>query len=296
MTTTAPTVERVLQADNYLGETPLWSAAEEALYWVNCENPPEVHRWRPATGARATWSMPRRVGGIALRPGGRLLVVLADGLYDFDPASAGLTPRCRSPLPEHVALHECQCDRQGRLWVGGYDHNFTPAHRDARDAAFFRLDGDRLTRVVDGISIANGLAFSPDGLRIYFADAPTRRAECADLDPASGEISNRRLFLRLQDGEGFVDGAAIDAEGAYWLAAVGSGALRRYLPDGTLDRIVALPVSNPTKCAFGGANLDVLYVTTTRLAIGPDHEANGGVYAFSPGVSGLPEPVLADAG
>jgi len=284
--------EVALQADNHLGETPLWSTVEQALYWVNCEHPPQIHRWRPDTGARDTWPMPRRVGGIALRPGGRLLVVLSDGLYDFDPVSAALTLRCQSPLPDHVSLHECQCDRQGRLWVGGYDHNFTPAHRDARDAAYFRLEGDRLTRIIDGISVANGLAFSPDGRRIYFADAPTRRVECADLDPASGDIANRRTFLQLQEGEGFVDGAAIDAEGAYWLAAVGSGALRRYRPDGALDRVVPLPVSNPTKCAFGGARLDVLYITTTRLPIGPDSEANGGLYAFAPGVRGVPEPVV----
>jgi len=284
------TVALALAADNHLGETPLWSAAEQALYWVNCENPPEVHRLNPATGAHDTWPMPRRVGGIALRPGEGLLVVLSDGLYDFEPASAGLTLRCPSPLPDHVSLHECQCDRQGRLWVGGYDHHFTPAHRDARDAAFFRLDDDRLTRVVGDISVANGLAFSPDGRRVYFADAPTRRVECADLDPASGNIANRRTFVQLQDGEGFPDGAAIDAEGAYWLAAVGSGTLRRYLPDGALDRVVPLPVSNPTKGAFGGANLDELYVTTTRLRLGPDHDANGGLYVFKPGVGGLPEP------
>ena len=285
-------VELVLAADNHLGETPLWCAAEQALYWVNCENPPGIHRFRPDTGAHDRWPMPERTGGIALAPGGRLLVVLARGIYDFDPGSNDLVLRCASPLPAHVSLHECQCDREGRLWVGGYDHHFTPTDRAHREAAWFRLDGDRLTRVIDGISVANGLAFSADGRTMYLADAPTRRVEQFELDPASGEASNRRLFFRLEEGAGFVDGACVDTEGGYWLAAVGAGTLRRYRPDGSLERIVPLPVSNPTKAAFGGPDLDVLYITTTRLQIGPDSAANGGLYAIAPGVRGLPEPVV----
>jgi L-arabinonolactonase len=129
---------------------------------------------------------------------------------------------------------------------------------------------------------------------MYFADSPTRRVECFDLDPATGELANRQTFLQLAEGEGFVDGAVVDAQGGYWLAAVGAGTLRRYLPDGALDRVVQLPVSNPTKAAFGGARLDTLYITTTRLAISPGSDANGGVYALEPGIQGLPEPLVAD--
>ena len=109
-------------------------------------------------------------------------------------------------------------------------------------------------------------------------------------------MSDRRLFTRLLDGEGFVDGAAVDAEGGYWLAAVGAASLRRYLPDGTLDRVVALPCSNPTKPTFGGPDLDVIYITSTQMKIGsldtPEAARNGGLFAFRPGVRGLAEPVL----
>ncbi len=286
--------QRVLDAGNHLGETPLWSAAERALYWINCENPPQIHRWRPADGRHSVWPMPERVGGIALRRNGNLLVVLARGIHDFDPGTGTLTPRIDSPLPAHVSLHECQCDRQGRLWVGGYDHNFTPTTRDAKDAALLRLDGDKLTVVVRDISVANGLAISPDGTRLYFADAPTRRIDRYELDPASGRLSGRNTFGALSPGEGFIDGATVDAEGGYWLANVGAAALRRYLPDGTLQRQVPLPVSNPTNLTFGGAELDTLYVTTTRLPLGANHAANGGVYALKPGIAGSPEPFVAD--
>lgn len=296
MSSAAPGTELVCAANNHLGETPLWSVAEQALYWVNCENPPQIHRFKPADKTHAVWPMPQRVGGIALAPHNRLLVVLSHGIFEFAPQSGELQERCASPLPAHVSLHECQCDRQGRLWVGSYDHQFTSTNRDARDGALFRLDGRQLTPVVSNISVANGLAFSTDGRRMYFSDAPTRLIECFDVDPASGELANRATFTRLPDGEGFVDGATVDAQGAYWLATVGAGALRRYLPDGTLERIVALPVSNPTNATFGGKDLDVLYVTTTRLALGPDSNANGGVYALKPGVPGVAEPIAQDPG
>lgn len=289
----APTrPEIAFEANNHLGETPLWSADEQVLYWVNCENQPEIHRWDPVTGVHNLWPMPQRVGGIVLKPQGHLLVILAHGVYDFDTHSSCLSLRCNSPLPEYVSLHECQSDRQGRLWVGAYDHHFTPTNRNAKEAAFFRLDGHQLTPVVTGISVANGLAFSPNGTSMYFADSATGRVECLDLDPTTGEVSGRRTFLELQRADGFVDGATVDAQGGYWLAAAGAGALRRYLPDGTLDRVIELPVSNPTKATFGGKNLDTLYVTTTRLQIGPDSAANGGLYALCPGERGLAESML----
>ncbi len=294
MTEPQAPVSIAVRANNHLGETPLWCSERQLLYWVNCENPPQVHRFSPETGAHDTWPMPIRVGGIALRPGGQLLVVLSDGVYRFDPDSKALTLHCPSPLPEHVSLHECQCDRQGRLWVGAYDHTFTPTHRDVHGAAYFRLDGNQLTRVIDRIAVANGLAFNPDGTVLYAANAPSRRVEQWDMDPASGEIGNRRTFFQLNEGEGFLDGACVDTEGGYWLAAVGSGTLRRYLPDGSLERVVPLPVSNPTKPVFGGPALDTLFVTTTQLPIGPDSEANGDVYALQPGFTGLPEAVVRD--
>ena len=287
-----PAISRVLDADNYLGEAPIWSVAEQALYWINCEQPPALHRWKPETGVRDVWPMPARVGGVVLKRDAGVVVVLADGIYEFNPADGTLSLRCRSPLPQHVKLHECQCDRQGRLWVGSYDHQFSPSRRDAKGAAFFRWDKTGLTPLIPGISVANALAFSPDGHTLYAADAPTRRVEAFDLDVATGNLSNRRPFIHLGEDQGFPDGATVDAEGGYWLAAVGAGALRRYEPDGTLDRVVSLPFSNPTKPAFGGPGLDILFVTSTKLKIGAGDPRNGGLFALRPGERGLPEPLL----
>jgi L-arabinonolactonase len=289
-----PEVTRVLDPDNYLGEAPIWSAEEQALYWINCEQPPELHRWTPTTGAHKVWPMPNRVGGVAIAGDGRLALVLADGIYHFEPASGNLSMRCRSPLPAHVKLHETQCDRQGRLWVGSFDHHFSAKNGDAAGGSFFRLSGEELIPEVPGIHVANGLAFSPDGRTLYAADAPTRLVEAFDLDPATGHLSNRRPFLNLQDGEGYPDGATIDVEGGYWLACVGAGALRRYRPDGSLDRVVSLPFSNPTKPAFGGPDLDVLFVTSTKMKFAPEGiVANGGLFWLKPGVQGIQEPLFA---
>lgn len=286
------------EADNYLGETPVWAADESALYWVNCEQPSSLHRWSPETGAHDTWPMPDRIGGLVLKESGGALIVLADGLYDFDPAAGALEKRVASPLPPHVKLHECQCDRQGRFWVGAYDHHFSPTNRDSKGGAVFRLDGDVLTPVIKDVSVSNGMAFSPDGRTMYIADAPTRRVDAYDLDPETGGLSNGREFVQLKDGEGYVDGATVDMDGYYWLAAVGAGQLRRYAPDGTLDQIVQLPCSNPTKPAFGGAELDVIYVTTTKLPIVipgvGGAELNGDLYAVRTGAKGLVDAKLAE--
>ena len=289
-------VTLALNADNYLGETPIWSAEDQSLWWVNCEQPAALHRWTPATGAQDSWPMPKRIGGFVHKAGGGLLVALADGLYDFDESDGALTLRVPSGVPEHIKLHECHCDRQGRFWIGAYDHHF-PADRTAAGGSFYRLDGDRLTPVIDGITVGNGLAFSPDGRTMYAASSPSRKVEAFDLDPATGAVANRRDFITLAaDYPGHLDGATVDAEGGYWLAFVGSGELRRYLPDGKLDRTIVMPCSNPTKPAFGGADMTTLYVTSTRMKINPaapGNDANGAIFALTPGEMGVAETLLA---
>jgi L-arabinonolactonase len=284
-------VTRVLDADNYLGETPIWSVSEQALWWVNCEQPAALHRWSPATQKHESWPMPARIGGFVPKAAGGLLVVLATGLYDFTP-DTGLTLRLATPLPEEIKLHECHCDRQGRFWVGAFDHGFLHDRNSAK-ASFYRLDGNRLTPVIDGIQVANGLAFSPDGRTMYAASSPNKKVEAFDLDPATGAVSNRRVFVTLPDGDtGHLDGATVDAAGGYWLAVVGAGELRRYTPDGAHERTVKLPFSNPTKPGFGGPDMATLYVTSTKMKINPEmpgFDANGGLFALVPGEKGIAE-------
>lgn len=286
-----PQLELAIDADNYLGESPVWAPGERALYWINCEQPAELLRWCPTSGERRSWPMPERIGGFVFKEGGGALVVLAGGIYDLDLVSGALDLRVRSTL-EHAALHECACDRQGRLWVGAIDHRVSPEHLPG-GGALYRLDGDRLIEEESGISCSNGLAFSPDGRTLYHTDAPTRIIHAWTLDPGSGGISNKREFARLGVDDGYCDGATVDAEGGYWAALVFAGKLRRYLPSGEIDLEITLPFSAPTKPIFGGDDLSTLFLTTTKM-MGADDGAGlaGGVFAFQPGVCGLPEPSL----
>ncbi len=288
---------RAVPVSNYLGETPVWSVAEQSLYWINCEKEAELHRWSPETNAHKVWPMPERIGGVALKRGGGAVVFLGSGLYDIDLASGALSLRAASPLPPHVKLHECATDRQGRLWVGAYDHDFTPENRNPQGAAYLRLDGDKFIPEITKINIANGLAFSPDGKRIYAADSPSRQIFTYDLDPASGTLSGRRDFLTMPPEVGFLDGATVDAEGGYWLSVMYGNALHRYLPDGTLDYVLNLPFSSPTKAVFGGPELDTLFITTTQMRVGkatpPGFELNGPVYALKTQFKGLEDTPMA---
>ena len=293
-----PETVRIGDGSDYLGETPVWSDAEQCLYWVNVEQPFSIHRWSVGQQIRDTWPMPKRVGGIALKERGGLIVVLADGLYDFDPARAGLSLRVASPLPSYVKLHECTTDRQGRLWVGAYDHRFSPESRQPAGGAYFRLDGDQLTPVIDKISIANGLAFSADSRVLYAADSATRSVDVYDFEPVSGAVSGQRRYLEISPNDGFLDGATVDAEGGYWLSMMYGGVVHRYRLDGTLDCVLKLPFSSPTKAVFGGEDFGTMFITTTRMRLGsttpPGFAENGPVYSCRPGFRGVADLPVRD--
>lgn len=295
--TITPDWRLAIDADTYLGETPVWSVEEQALYWVNCEQEPLLSRWDAASSARQDWPMPERIGGFVLKQGGGAIVVLARGLHDFDFASGDLTLRVPSPLPEHISLHEVQCDRDGRLWVGAINHRLRDTPQLPGGGMLFRLDGDTLVPEVDGINCANGLAFSPDGTRLYLSDSPTRKIECWTLDRETGTLSDRRLFAEIAEGDGFVDGATVDSDGAYWATLVYGAAIRRYTSDGTTAAEMSLPFANPTKVAFGGYDMRTLFITTTKMVprtgvpnLGQD--LLGGIHAAEPGVAGLPDPLF----
>lgn len=294
--TIAQDITLALDAANYLGETPVWSVAEQALYWINCEHEPMLSRWDPASGERRDWPMPERIGGFVLKEGGGAIVVLARGLHDFD--SGVLTLRVPSPLPEHISLHEVQCDRDGRLWVGAINHRLRDTPELPGGGMLFRLDGDRLVPEVEGINCANGLAFSPDGTRLYLSDSPKSIVECWALDRATGALSDRRTFATIAPGDGFVDGATVDSEGGYWATLVYGAAIRCYAPDGSIAREITLPFANPTKVAFGGPNMRTLFITTTQM-IARTGKPNfgqallGGIFSVELDVAGLPDPLFA---
>jgi sugar lactone lactonase YvrE len=295
MKTISPKLDLVVDAGNHIGETPLWLTREQVLYWVNCEEPPELHRWNPVNDEHRVWPMPRRIGGVAAKAPGGLIVALADGLYDFDPADGSLKLRVKSPLAPAHALHETGVDRQGRLWVGGYALNMEKPRESPKAAALFRLEGGQLVRMLDSITVSNGLAFSPDGRTLYHTDCMTGVLQRWDLDPVTGNIANAREFFSLPLDQGVIDGATVDSEGGYWSAFIGASKIRRYLPDGTLDLEVLLPIELPTMVTFGGPDLDTLFITTANLQHGRgvrDANWSGGLFSFKPGFKGLPTSLV----
>lgn len=289
-----PQVRRIGETEDSIGETPVWRAEENALYWVDCDGPPRLRRWRAENGEVTDWIMPSRIGGFVFKQDGGALVTLSDGLFDFDFASGALTPRVASPLGKHASLHECACDPAGRFWVGAIDHRVGPDNLHPGGASLFRLDGDRLVPVIEGISCANGLAFSPAGDALYISDSTTLRGDRYPLDPLTGELGARETFFQLGEGDGFVDGAAVDAEGAYWASLVYAGKLRRYRPDGTADVEIRLPFANPTKLAFGGSEMTTIYVTTIRHGLDGQQASplDGGLFTIEGSHAGLSDPVF----
>jgi len=292
MRSIAPEVTRIGNVDTVLGETPVWSAREQALYWINVEPTPQIQRWASASGEVKSWVMPKRIGGIALKPDGGALVVLADGVYDFDFATGEVNLRAKSPLPHPIALHECVCDPTGRFWTGSINEGVGAGNPFPGGAGLFRLEGSELIQAFGDVSCANGLAFSPDGRTLYFSDSTTQRCDRYALDPVTGELGPRETLFQLGEGEGFVDGATVDAAGGYWAALVYVGKLRRYLPDGTPDVEIALPFANPTKLAFGGPELRTIFVTTIKHGLGGEQPTalDGGLFAIETDFVGRLDP------
>ena len=280
---------RVGEQTDILGESPLWNEVEQALYWVDIRRP-ALRRFDYVSGRIVTWTLPDLVGSIAFCDDGRLVVALPERIALFDAATGSLDTIATPPthIPGH-RFNDGRCDRQGRFWVGSM-HNPTRAP----EGVLYRLDGRQaLRRVRSGICIPNSLAWSPDGRTMYFADSLVYTIFAYDFDPASGEMEGERVFAATQ-APAFPDGSTVDAEGYLWNAEFNGWRVVRYAPDGRIDRVIPIPTHRPTCCAFGGPNLDVLYVTTASQQMSAEDLAQqplaGALLAVDVGVRGLVEP------
>jgi len=281
-------VRQVGEIINRLGEGPVWCPQQQALFWVDISSP-AVHRYRPDTGAVATWSMPEYVGSLALCDGG-VLVALASAMTVFNPAAGAFkaVAQAKHATPD-LRFNDGKCDRQGRFWVG----SMTTGDR-APVGKLYRLDADgTFTAVLERITIPNSLCWSPDGRTMYFADSMERTIWAFPYDPATGNIGERRVFAKSEATE-VPDGATVDADGYVWSARYGGGRVVRHAPDGRIDRVIELPAKQITSCAFGGPELATLYITTASQRMTAEQRTAeplaGALFAFEPGVRGLPEP------
>jgi sugar lactone lactonase YvrE len=281
--------ERVTASLQTLGESPVWSVREQALYWVDLRAP-ALHSYDPASGAERRWTMPELIGGVVLAEEGKLVVALRTGLHAFDPATGTLSPLLRiEPESANNRLNETKCDRRGRLW--------TSSMRDfgaATTGSLYRVDADlTATRLLGDITIPNGICWSPDGATLYFADTADERIRGYDFDAVTGTLGAMRIVVERGVLPGRPDGATVDADGCLWSARYGGGAVVRIDPRGRADRVLRLPVSQVSSCAFGGSDLATLFVTTSRQRMSPAQLAvephAGALFAVDVGVAGLPE-------
>ena len=286
-------IECIVQSRDRLGESPLWCARTGRLWWVDILRP-SLQFYDPATGEHRIERVPAKtLGSIALRASGGFVLATERGLLGFEPGRSEATPLVElEPDRPGNRLNDGKCDRRGRFWVGSMD----AAERDAT-GALYRVEPDgRAARLLDGIAIPNSLAFDLDDRRLFFADTRRFAIWTFDLDLASGAISNRRVFADLAARRGRPDGSCVDAEGFLWNAEYAGGRIVRYAPDGRVDRVVELPVSCPTCCAFGGERLDCLYVTSASFALDAAQRAAepeaGSLFRLEVGVRGVPEPMF----
>jgi L-arabinonolactonase len=275
-----------VEARNELGEGVLWSPADHEVQWTDIFGR-RFWAYRPSDGSSRSVALPDRLACFAPLGGTRLLAGFAGGLEVFDLDSGARQPiaAVEADRPS-TRLNDGKLDRQGRLVFGTMDEE-----RPARPIGqLYRYGGEPGPRVLaSNVRIANSIAFSPDGRRMYFADTPTKIIRAYDYDPDSGELSGERVFAALR-GPGAPDGSTVDSDGCLWNAEWGGGRVVRYTPHGRIDRIVELPCAQVTCCAFGGAKLDRLFVTTARTGLDSAalaRELAGALFAVEAGVRGL---------
>lgn len=283
-----PEVDVVLDARATLGEGPTWDPDSRSLFWVDILRN-LIHRFDPATGEDVAFDAGRPVGALALRVSGGLVLALEDGIALA--SASGDRVELVAPVGEDdpaTRFNDGKCDPAGRFWAG------TMAYDEAPGAgALYRFDPDhRVERMLTGVSISNGLAWSLDQRMMYYIDSPTQAVDAFDYDQETGTIDRRRRVVEIPKAMGIPDGMTIDAEGGLWVALWGGWAVHRYRPDGRLDRVVEVPAAHVTSCAFGGPALDDLFVTSAQdgldeAALAAQPHA-GAVFRCRPGVAGVP--------
>ena len=271
-----------------LGEGPVWDEEQQRLLWVDIL-PGLVHRFDPATGSDDTFGVGKPVGSASLRRDGGLVLAVEDGFALLDPAWQRLDQVAVIEHPGPPArFNEGKCDPAGRFLAGTMAYDET-----AGAGSLYRLDPDlAVTKLLDGVTISNGLAWSADGTTMYYIDSPTQGVDAFDYDIESGRLANRRRVVDIPAAAGLPDGMTIDADGCLWMALYGGSAVHRYAPDGHLDTTVSFPATNITCPVFGGREFDQLYVTSARDGLDERQLAAqphaGAVFAVAVGARGLP--------
>ncbi|MDM0037218.1 SMP-30/gluconolactonase/LRE family protein [Variovorax sp. J22P271] len=290
-------VRCVINVRDRLGETPLWCPRTEKLWWIDIDRPRlqsfdersgrhEVHRFEGHTF----------LGGQALHRQGGFVIALDNSLYRFEPGDGRLEHLVDvEPASKGTRLNDGRCDSRGRLWIGTADVAFREPL-----GSFYRVGPDaRAQWQFDDIIVTNSIAIAPDERTLYMSDTRRCTIWAFDFDVEDGVLSNRRVFADYANHRGRPDGACVDSEGCLWNAAFAGGCVIRYTPAGKVDRVIELPVTNPTCVCLGGPGLRTLYITSSTNQLTPAALQNeplaGALLAVEVDVPGLPEQMYGTA-
>lgn len=282
----------VLDARALLGECPRWDELTGLLYWVDIDGF-RLHCFDPDSGGNRTFQLDEEIGCLALRQRGGLVLATRSGFWTMD-ETGNLTAL---PSPDYdrvtVRFNDGRCDARGRFWAGTL---YQP--KDHKNGWLYCLDRDgSVSRKAGPVLTANGLAFSPDATRLYWADTPEHAIYVYDFDLDTATLGMQRLFHRFPHGNGRPDGAAVDSEGYYWSALYAGSRVVRLNPDGEIVQEIPVPAKYPTMVAFGGPELKTLYITTARKPCSEaelaEYPQSGGLFAVEVTVAGLAEPRFA---
>ncbi|WP_255951467.1 SMP-30/gluconolactonase/LRE family protein [Streptomyces odontomachi] len=283
-----------VRAQAALGEGPTWDAATGRLIWVDIVGS-RVHTFDPATGHRTVMTTEQHVGAAKPRTGGGLVVNLRDGIGLYDgtdsadgTGAGGFRWLHHEPVPGRRA-NDAAVAPDGALWAGTMYYDEKPGGGTLARVA---PDGT-VTSVLDDVTISNGTGWSPDGRLMYYVDTVTGRIDVFDVTADGAQVTGRREFAAVEAGAGSPDGLTVDADGCVWVALWGGAAVRRYAPSGALDRVVAVPTSLTTACAFGGPRLTDLYITTARVGLDAPHPLDGSVLVVPDAGQGVAQPAFA---
>ena len=255
-------IEHILEARNTVGEGPVWSVEEQALYWVDIEGG-SYHRFDPLTNAHETVDLGISIGVLALRASGGLVMATKDGFALWEQQALRYIAKPEEGRPS-MCFNDGAVDCAGRFWAASMKQDEQPPP----EGTLYRLDPDgSVHAMVTPVGVPNGIGWSPDNTIMYFTDSPLRTIFAFDFDPSTGEIANRRPFVHAPNDPAMPDGLTVDSEGFVWSAWWGGARIVRYDPDGKVERIIPVPALNTTSCVFGGPNMDELYITSAQATL-----------------------------
>jgi sugar lactone lactonase YvrE len=285
-----PPVEHVLSAQAELGEGAIWNPHDQQLYWVDIEGP-ALHIFNPATGHDRQLPTGSRVGTVVPAGPGFVVVALQNGIHRLNTATGELTLLTNPLTDPNLRFNDGKCDPAGRFWVGTMHLQGHP-----KSAALYRLDADQsIHSVLSQVTISNGIVWTADARTMYYIDTPTRTVQAFDYDNATGSIANGRAVLYIPQRHGDPDGMTIDAEGNLWICLWGGARVECYNPEtGALLHTIPVPAPLTTSCAFGGPDLQTLFITTARQGLSKkilaQYPLSGDLFAVRPGAAGIAAP------